>query len=63
LLQSQFIPTRTFFASSTIQIYLIRCTLSEHPNIIIKSCNKKTFGIFFKLLQPNIMDYFRQVTS
>ncbi len=58
-----FIFTRTFSTSSTIQIYLVKCTLSEHPNIIIRNHNKKTFNIFPKLLQPNIMDYFKQVIS
>jgi hypothetical protein len=62
-LQSQFIPTNTLFASCTIQVYLVKCTLSIHLYIIIKSHNEKAFNIFPRLLQPNIMDYFKQVTS
>jgi hypothetical protein len=60
---SQFIPTKTFYASSTIQVYPIRCTLSERPNTIIKSHNKKASNTFPKFLWANIMDYFKQVTS
>jgi hypothetical protein len=63
LSQSQFIPTNTLFASSTIQIYLVKCTLSICLYTIIKSRNEKASNIFPRLLQPNIMDYFRQVTS
>jgi hypothetical protein len=62
-LQSQFIPTKTLSTSSTIQVYPIICTLYERPNIIIRSRNKKTSNTFPKLLQLNIMDYFKQVTS
>jgi hypothetical protein len=61
--QSQFIPIRTLFTSSTIQVYLITCTLFEGPNIIIRSCNEKALGAFPRLLQPNIMDCFKKVTS
>jgi hypothetical protein len=32
-------------------------------DIIIKIGNEKASGTFPRLLQPNIMDYFRQVTS
>jgi hypothetical protein len=52
-------PTRTLSTSCTIQIYHVRCTLSEHLNIIMKSRNEKVFNIFPKLLQLNIMDYFK----
>jgi hypothetical protein len=61
--QSQFIPTKTFSTSSTIQVYLIWCTLFERPNIIIIIRNEKTFDIFLRLLQPNIMNCFKHVIS
>jgi hypothetical protein len=35
----------------------------EHPNIIIRSHNKNAFNTFPKLLQPNIMDCFKQITN
>jgi len=61
--QFQCIPTKTLSASSTIQIYLIICTLYERPNIIIKSHNEKASNTFPKLLQLNIMECFIHVTS
>jgi hypothetical protein len=44
--QSQFIPTKTFSASSTTHVYAIKCTLFECPNMIIRSGNEKALGIF-----------------
>jgi hypothetical protein len=44
--QSQFIPTRTLSTPSTIQVHHVRCILSEHLSIIIKSHNEKALGTF-----------------